>query len=122
MWCIFVLSTDYNECSIDNGGCDHICINTIVGQKCECDEGYSLDSDGSSCIANAQCIDGVCECLDGFVNENSSGSGAINATTVNCVGKYLTCVYTYVIYLSSLHYILYCTSVYYSVYDDAYID
>ena len=58
-----------------------------MGEKCECDEGHSLDSDGTSCIANAECIDGVCECLDGFMNENSSGSGSGSATTVNCVGK-----------------------------------
>ena len=59
-----------------------------MGQKCECDEEYSLDSDGSSCIANARCIDGVCECLGGFINVNSSGSGSESATTtVNCVGK-----------------------------------
>ena len=91
-WCVmfqYFVTTDYNECAIDNGGCDQICINTIMGQKCECDEGYSLDSDGSSCIANAQCIDGVCECLNGFVDENSSGSGSGSATTVNCVGKWL---------------------------------
>ena len=61
-----------------------------MGQKCECDKGYSLDSDGSSCIANAQCSDGVCECLNGFMDENSSGSGSGSTTTVNCVGKWLT--------------------------------
>ena len=58
-----------------------------MGEKCECDEGYSLDIDGYSCRAHAQCIDGVCECLNGFVNENISGSGTRNATTVKCVGK-----------------------------------
>ena len=81
---IYFILTDY-ECAVDNGGCDHICINTIVGQKCECIEGHSLYIDGSSCIANAQCIDGVCQCLDGFVNENSSGSGS--GSMVNCVGE-----------------------------------
>ena len=82
---IYFTLTDYDECAIDNGGCDQICINTIVGQKCECNEGYSLDIDGSSCIANAQCIDGVCQCLDGFVNKNSSGS--VSGSMVNCVGE-----------------------------------
>ena len=81
--------TDYNECVINNGGCDQTCINTLVGQKCECDDGYSLDSDGYSCIANAECINGVCVCLEGFVDESSSGSGNETTTRVNCTGKLL---------------------------------
>ena len=85
-----ILQPDYNECAINNGGCEQICINTIMGQKCGCDEGYSLDSDGASCIANAQCTDGVCECLDGFMDVNISGSGSGSANTVNCVGKRFT--------------------------------
>ena len=58
-----------------------------MGQKCECHEGYSLNNDGSSCIANAQCTDGVCECLNGFIDDNNHAPGSGSATIVNCVGK-----------------------------------
>uniref|UniRef100_A0AAF5DN89 Sushi, von Willebrand factor type A, EGF and pentraxin domain-containing protein 1 n=1 Tax=Strongyloides stercoralis TaxID=6248 RepID=A0AAF5DN89_STRER len=33
---------DINECLINNGYCDHICINTIGGHECKCREGYDL--------------------------------------------------------------------------------
>ena len=76
------LSTDYNECINSNGGCDQICINTIPGYYCDCFDGFTLDTDNTTCVASADCSEGVCRCLDGFVNENISGSG----DTVNCVG------------------------------------
>ena len=118
-------TTDYNECAIDNGGCDQICINTIMGQKCECDEGYSLDSDGSSCIANAQCIDGMCECLNGFIDDNSHGSGSGSVTRVNCVGKSLIGTLTFLRHYDLNRYTYYtdideCSAGYYSCENNSY--
>ena len=37
---ILVLST--GNCSYNNGGCDHVCINQPNGPRCECDKGYTL--------------------------------------------------------------------------------
>ena len=41
---------DINECSDDNGGCDHTCTNTIGSYSCGCDDGYELDTDEHTCI------------------------------------------------------------------------
>ena len=38
----FVL--DINECSTNNGGCEHNCVNTIGSFTCSCNTGYSLTS------------------------------------------------------------------------------
>jgi len=41
---------DKNECEEDRGGCEHICVNTEGGRKCECEEGYQLqEEDEASC-------------------------------------------------------------------------
>ena len=40
---------DINECNTNNGGCDDTCINTIGSYYCQCDTGYSLNSDGHTC-------------------------------------------------------------------------
>ena len=31
-----------NECEIDNGGCEHVCIDTYDGYCCTCEKGYEL--------------------------------------------------------------------------------
>ena len=37
--------TDINECSDNNGGCNHYCNNTIGSYYCSCKEGYQLTED-----------------------------------------------------------------------------
>ena len=37
---------DINECSSQNGGCDHACVNTPGSYSCGCHDGYFLDDDG----------------------------------------------------------------------------
>ena len=37
------------RCEVDNGGCEHICVNTATSVQCSCNAGYELDSDGKSC-------------------------------------------------------------------------
>ena len=41
--------TDSDECAVNNGDCQHNCINTPSSFMCSCDEGYALASDGMSC-------------------------------------------------------------------------
>ncbi|KAH9490031.1 Dorsal-ventral patterning tolloid-like protein 1 [Bulinus truncatus] len=41
--------TDKDECSINNGGCEHICKNVLGSYKCNCLSGFSLNDDLHSC-------------------------------------------------------------------------
>ena len=47
--------TDLDECSTNNGGCQHICKNTIGSYKCSCQNGFVLHTDGHSC-KEGKCI------------------------------------------------------------------
>ena len=83
-----VSPTDYNECVNNNGDCNQTCINTIPGHQCDCIDGYTLDSDNTSCVANAVCTEDGCTCLDGFMDESGSASGGTSGSeSLNCVGK-----------------------------------
>ncbi|XP_074652144.1 uncharacterized protein LOC141906735 isoform X2 [Tubulanus polymorphus] len=46
---------DINECSTNNGGCQHACINNRGSFKCACKPGYLLQSDGKTCIDINEC-------------------------------------------------------------------
>ncbi|PVD37829.1 hypothetical protein C0Q70_00431 [Pomacea canaliculata] len=45
----FVSDGSFDECTVSNHGCDHICVNTLGSYKCECRIGYELHSDGKRC-------------------------------------------------------------------------
>lgn len=63
------------NCTIHNGGCEHLCQQEAGGVQCFCKEGYSLGENGMSCRATETCRDDVCEqprCHHGC--SNSSGS------------------------------------------------
>ena len=40
---------EFNECLDFNHGCEHRCVDTLGGYKCECEIGYELHSDGKKC-------------------------------------------------------------------------
>ncbi|KAJ6216814.1 hypothetical protein RDWZM_007971 [Blomia tropicalis] len=40
---------EFNECLDTGHGCEHDCINTLGGYKCECQIGFELHSDGKKC-------------------------------------------------------------------------
>ena len=40
---------DHDECSVDNGGCSHTCINTLGGHTCDCPDGYNMTQDSKTC-------------------------------------------------------------------------
>lgn len=44
-----VCSPDIDECRLNNGGCDHICRNTVGSFECSCKKGYKLLINERSC-------------------------------------------------------------------------
>lgn len=48
-----VVGPDVNEC--DEEPCTHGCFNTYGSFMCNCDEGFELAADGTSCIGEASC-------------------------------------------------------------------
>lgn len=53
LWCIITISTDNDECSIDNGGCSQTCTNLHCTEgrfSCSCRDGYRLHSDNKTCV------------------------------------------------------------------------
>ena len=53
---------DVDECSLNNGGCDDLCINSPGSYSCGCSTGYMLLYDGQSCSDIDECtgLDNVC--------------------------------------------------------------
>lgn len=45
--CHFCL--DFNECVINNGGCEQLCYNQVASFECGCFDGYILQSNGINC-------------------------------------------------------------------------
>ena len=45
----YCLTSDIDECAVDNGGCDETCINTNGSYSCQCNSGLKLLSDKKSC-------------------------------------------------------------------------
>jgi hypothetical protein len=43
------ITSSENECLFDNGGCEQICIDTYPSNECDCEVGYVLDYNGTSC-------------------------------------------------------------------------
>lgn len=41
---LYIQHIDIDECSIDNGGCEHSCINTNGSYYCSCNYGYTIDT------------------------------------------------------------------------------
>lgn len=50
-FCHFVIKflSAASECDVNNGGCEHYCMETIESYTCSCYPGYTLDSNGHSC-------------------------------------------------------------------------
>lgn len=46
-----------NECSYNNGGCEHKCTDRVDGYECSCNEGYTLEYNNHTCISNVSVRD-----------------------------------------------------------------
>lgn len=41
---------DVDECLFNNGGCQHVCVNTMGSYECRCNEGFFLSDNQHTCI------------------------------------------------------------------------
>ncbi|XP_077865610.1 uncharacterized protein LOC100366660 [Saccoglossus kowalevskii] len=94
--------TDINECTVDNGGCEHTCVNTEGNYYCTCNDGYEIDVGGFNCKDIDECIlethtcpqnctntettndnvvGYVCSCVDGFMDQGTTGRDCIPEET-----------------------------------------
>ncbi len=52
----YVSLTDNNECSVNNGDCEHTCTNTEGNFICSCNTGYSLDDNERNCTGECNIL------------------------------------------------------------------
>ncbi|XP_035688625.1 neurogenic locus notch homolog protein 1-like [Branchiostoma floridae] len=106
-----ICQKEINECSSNNGGCEHSCENTVGSYRCTCRTGYQLygsrycrdvnecSSNNGGCDHNCENTDGSydCTCRDGYqesgsrcydINECSSNNGGCDHNCVNTGGSY----------------------------------
>ena len=50
------LLPDIDECVVDNGGCNQICVNKPGSFECKCEPGYLLSDDGKTCVGKKSCL------------------------------------------------------------------
>ena len=91
---------DVDECTINNGGCEQLCSNTIGSFICTCGSGYQLDENGINCNGEIQTAfdqhwkhGSVCVVLHVDINEcgsDDSNSCHENAQCTNTEGSH-TC-------------------------------
>lgn len=43
-------SADTNECSVNNGGCQQVCVNTVGSYECRCHSAYKLHWNKKDCV------------------------------------------------------------------------
>ncbi|XP_078662329.1 uncharacterized protein LOC144906165 isoform X2 [Branchiostoma floridae x Branchiostoma belcheri] len=83
---------DIDECSNSTlNNCDPLsgtCVNTDGGYSCECDAGFTLQADGTTCQDNNECTDlcknGDCVNTPGSFNCTCHAGYKYNPTTQNC--------------------------------------
>ena len=70
---LVLFETDIDECAINNGGCDSICMNTPGSYSCACQPGYTLLLDGKTCSDVDECRDNTRICNGGKCSNNAGG-------------------------------------------------
>lgn len=54
-WTCLNVSTDIDECSAENGGCQHECVNTFGSYSCQCRSGFMLHDNRHDCKEGTAC-------------------------------------------------------------------
>lgn len=70
LYIIYIISADIDECSVENGGCDQRCENTLGSYQCVCDEGFNLASNNKMCQGIISPHSTYNETFQGFIPPN----------------------------------------------------
>ena len=82
---------DIDECVNSNGGCQHVCKNTVSSYQCFCHSGHLLRTDEHSCEGNRDdpfynsCTT-IMYSVD--INECSNSNGGCQHNCTNTIGSY----------------------------------
>jgi hypothetical protein len=95
---------DFSPCSVDNGGCSHLCKNVDFRAECSCPVASHLWTDGKSCLVNlTQCPTDYMFCYNGGTcvpsptgpqcrcDKNHSGPRCQNLESWACDGRSGSC-------------------------------
>ncbi|KAL4233097.1 epidermal growth factor-activated receptor [Mactra antiquata] len=82
------LCDQVDECKTNNGGCQHLCIDTTGSYKCQCETGYDLD--GHQCKDIDECKSNFGNCDDLCVN--TPGSFTCSCVTGSLASDGLKCI------------------------------
>ena len=75
---------DISECAANASVCDHVCTDTTDSFECSCYKGYTLASDGRSCLDTDECAADTDNCQQQCVNVPMGGG-----FTCDCEPGYL---------------------------------
>nr|VZI27763.1 unnamed protein product [Spirometra erinaceieuropaei] len=73
---------EFDECKTTKHGCQHICVNTLGGYRCQCEIGYELHPDGKRC---EDACGGVINAANGTVQ--TPGYPSEYPPNKNCIWK-----------------------------------
>ena len=62
-------SSDYNECGLNNAGCEQVCKNTVGSYNCDCRKGFELHANKTGCKGRYTL---VLSCNNATVKKNGS--------------------------------------------------
>ena len=85
--------TDIDECAENTDGCDQGCTNTAGSFVCSCDSGFTLSSDGRTCIEDNECTLGTNNCeqlcfnTEGGFRCDCNQGFQLNADQATCSGE-----------------------------------
>lgn len=76
---------DIDECRLNNGGCDHICRNTVGSFECSCKKGYKLLINERNCQGEGQRHLGTLP-LPALPQRGRGSAGQVARSTLLCSG------------------------------------
>ncbi|XP_061889757.1 complement component C1q receptor-like [Entelurus aequoreus] len=53
--------TEKGKCAVNNGGCEHLCLQDSDQVRCLCNQGFTIEEDGRSCKPQGVCAADACE-------------------------------------------------------------